>query len=66
MNTNWPKWIRPTDLDTWPNCATPDCENKRCMWSGEVWCHPCCVYKFGKAELDRRYRVTHPEAEYTE
>ncbi len=60
MDPNWPKWPPPTSLEAWPNCATPDCKNKRCIWSGEKECYQCCVRKVGKAEMDRRYEVTHP------
>lgn len=28
-------------LDGWPNCATPDCPNKCCMWSGTDKCFVC-------------------------
>jgi hypothetical protein len=43
----------------WPNCATPDCEHKRCCWSGTDFCHPCAVRVLGRPEVDRRYRATH-------
>ena len=49
-------------LDSWPNCATPDCHHKRCLWSGTVYCHPCATQLLGPEELERRYEHTHPEA----
>lgn len=42
----------------WPNCDTPDCENKRCCWGGTGRCHPCSVRLVGRAEMDRRYIAT--------
>lgn len=42
----------------WPNCATPDCENKCCMWAGTGRCYPCSERLLGKAEMDRRYAAT--------
>lgn len=29
----------------WPNCTTPDCENKACIPSDK--CHPCTVKFYG-------------------
>lgn len=29
----------------WPNCATPDCENKACVPSDR--CHPCSLLYYG-------------------
>ena len=45
----------------WPNCATPDCENKCCTWSGTPFCHPCATRRVGKEEMQRRYDTTHDE-----
>lgn len=28
-------------LDRWPNCSTPDCENKACLWLSTGKCFPC-------------------------
>jgi hypothetical protein len=28
-------------LDDWPNCRTPDCENKACLSVGSRDCFPC-------------------------
>lgn len=43
----------------WPNCATPDCEHKRCCWAGTGLCYPCSRLLFGRSEMNRRYRATH-------
>jgi hypothetical protein len=50
------------DLDAWPNCAVPDCENKACRWAGTARCHPCSVRLVGEAEMDRRYFATRMSA----
>lgn len=47
------------DLDTWPNCATPDCEYKCCTWSGTVYCAIHAQESIGPDELTRRYNATH-------
>jgi hypothetical protein len=49
-----------TRASDWPDCATPECTNKVCMWAGEKLCHPCAVRKVGRAEVDKRYADTHP------
>lgn len=43
----------------WPNCAVPDCENKRCCWAGTERCYPCSVRLLGIIEIERRYSATH-------
>lgn len=51
--------------EIWPNCATPDCENKRCLWSGTPLCYPCAVLALGQVEMDAAYKATHPDDETT-
>lgn len=46
------------NLSSWPNCATPDCPNKRCCWGSPTLCHPCEERIVGKAEMTRRYVAT--------
>lgn len=43
----------------WPNCATPDCENKRCCWSLTGHCFPCAEQLIGRDDLIRRYDASH-------
>jgi hypothetical protein len=40
-----------TKVIDWPNCSTPDCENKVCIWAKTGMCHPCSVKRLGKAEM---------------
>lgn len=51
-------------LAIWPNCTTPDCENKQCEWAGMDVCHPCAVKRVGLVEMERRYAVTHPDGQW--
>jgi hypothetical protein len=30
-----------TTLNAWPNCQTPDCENKASARLNSIYCHPC-------------------------
>lgn len=30
-------------LEWWPNCATPDCDNKSCLSWQSVHCFPCTL-----------------------
>lgn len=46
-------------LAAWPNCETPDCENKCCTWSRTPFCFPCAERLIGNAELIARYNLTH-------
>jgi hypothetical protein len=46
------------ELAWWPNCATPDCPNKRCLWSGTALCHQCAVHALGAGEMQLRYEET--------
>lgn len=46
-----------------PNCAVPDCEWKRCCWGSASFCHPHEMARVGKAEMDRRYALTHDAAD---
>lgn len=31
----------------WPNCATPDCENKSCLSLNSPYCYPCTRLRDG-------------------
>jgi hypothetical protein len=44
----------------WPNCATPDCPNLRCMWSGTPLCFPCAERELGHTTMAALYAQTHP------
>lgn len=46
-------------LAGWPNCTTPDCENKQCTWSDLPYCFPCAERQIGHAEMVRRFDATH-------
>lgn len=43
----------------WPDCETPDCENKVCLWGSHTHCYPCEELIAGTAEMTRRYNMTH-------
>ena len=49
-------------LARWPNCATPDCHHKTCVWSPRRdLCYPCSVRVLGvdamtAAEVEREKR----------
>lgn len=47
-------------LIEWPNCTTPDCEFKKCMWSGTDLCYNCFRDKVGIRAVMQRYSDTHP------
>jgi len=49
------------DLGNWANCPTPDCPNKVCLWAETGLCYRCGEWALGAAEMERRYRETHPE-----
>lgn len=49
-------------LSAWPNCPTPDCPNKVCLWADTGMCYPCSEYALGKSEMEVRYTETHEEA----
>ena len=34
-------------LGGWPNCATPDCENKACLSLNSPYCYPCTRLRDG-------------------
>lgn len=51
--------IVPGELDTWPNCAIPDCQHKCCTWSGTLYCFPHAEELIGRAEIIRRFDATH-------
>ena len=53
--------LTPEMLAAWPNCATVDCCNKRCLWSGTPLCFPCAVDALGADEMARTYNATHPD-----
>ena len=38
-----PNWITPENVDSWPNCKTPDCENKSCVSLDSEYCGPCTM-----------------------
>jgi hypothetical protein len=46
----------------WPNCATPDCENKACLSLNSAYCYPCTRLRDGltwaqvKAEQEENRR----------
>lgn len=51
-------------LDTWPNCATPDCPNKCCVWGLDpAYCYPCNVWMFGEGPTEQRYGEAHSSQE---
>lgn len=33
--------INPKVIDCWPNCQTPDCDNKCCVSRNSIYCSPC-------------------------
>ena len=35
-------------LPIWPNCSTPDCPNKTCLWSPVPLCYPCSEFCVGR------------------
>lgn len=52
------------DLDDWPNCPTPDCPNKVCLWAGTGVCHRCSQYHLGVEEMENRYAATRDDEGY--
>lgn len=50
-------------LENSPNCPTPDCPNKVCLWAGTGVCHPCSEVRLGRIEFQIRYEETHPMKE---
>jgi len=46
-------------LAVWPNCTTPDCDNKQCTWADVPYCFPCAERRVGREEIVRRYNATH-------
>lgn len=50
------------DVDGWPNCATPDCENKGALLGVyPAYCYPCNVLLQGKEATDAQYRAAFGE-----
>lgn len=50
------------DLQSWPNCATPDCENKGALLGVHpAYCYPCNVALQGKEATDAQYRAAFGE-----
>jgi hypothetical protein len=47
------------NYDNWPNCTTPDCENKICLWAQKGLCAKCTKKRFGQAYMDNMYEKTH-------
>ena len=49
-------------LGDWPNCATPDCENKACLSLNSAFCYPCTRLRDGltweqvRKEMDENRR----------
>ncbi len=43
------------ELDHWPRCSTPDCENLINHWLRRGKCYPCSLVEVG---LDRRWFET--------
>jgi len=37
------KWITPDNVHLWPNCLTPDCDNKSCVSLDSEYCGPCTM-----------------------
>jgi len=48
-------------FEDWPNCPTPDCQFKVCVWAETGRCAKCSEAMLGKAEMDRRYAATHTD-----
>lgn len=50
------------EMPWWPNCQTPDCENKACTWSDrpEI-CFPCGERVLGRDAMIARFNATHDE-----
>lgn len=38
-----PNWITSRNVNSWPNCKTPDCENKSCVSLDSEYCGPCTM-----------------------
>jgi len=36
-------WIDKNNVHLWPNCVTPDCENKQCSVLDSEHCFPCTM-----------------------
>lgn len=47
-------------LDAWPNCETPDCQYKVCLWAGTGRCAPCSLRALGADEMIRLWNAAHP------
>lgn len=50
----------------WPNCPTPDCQFKVCVWARTGLCAKCSDAMLGNAEMDRRYDETHTDGALNE
>lgn len=48
-----------TLVKDWPNCPTPDCPFKICIWAKENLCYKCTEVKIGSDEIYRRYCNTY-------
>jgi len=42
----------------WEMCETTGCPNCVCMWGSTSRCSPCEEAVVGRAEMDRRYKLT--------
>lgn len=51
----------PLSLEEWPNCETPDCEYKVCLWARTNLCARCSQRVLGLDEFFRRFVIAHPE-----
>lgn len=60
----WPDSVDP--FPEWPNCQTPDCPNKLCMWSGLPLCFPCGERAMGREYMMARWTMTHPGISWEE
>ena len=50
------------DLSWWPNCETPDCEYKRNLNLGTVYCFQCSLRFLGITEEEGRRRIDEANA----
>jgi len=47
------------NINDWPNCPTPDCENKICLWANSGLCYKCSEAVYGKEEMKAQYNRTY-------
>jgi hypothetical protein len=46
-------------MKDWPNCSTPDCGNKVCLWASLTKCYKCCERIYGTEFMKDLYNITH-------